>query len=506
MAVSANSAQFKFLDSITLDSSESDVEHKVIIPLLQALGFHDGDWKTQVTIGKVKLDFLVQSRPSTLHTLPYLVIEAKSPRKDLSRNLWQLKSYLRETGAALGLLTNGYQFHLLYHYDGEISAIASYSKETLIENFSLFYTLCGKETCLKFGDAIHQSQQQVHSNFLSHIATAFENQDMFELFKRRNPSGAAVSPERNFKGTTPARSPIERETASPSSDRVQRQGMVITVFNNKGGVGKTTMTINLAAALSKLGKRVLLIDVDAQANLTMGLGIDPLEDVENQGKKDIVHLLTESRTLLPSTIISKTWADVELDIVPSNIRLIDEEAVLIQAIDGEYALRKKLKDYRLDYDYIFIDPPPSFGKFNEIALMAASAILIPTQLAPYPIRALEYVISRALKVQRDNPLPILGIAVSMYDKKVKILHRQMAEKIKEIVREFPTYENIDLFPEETWIPQLKIVSSIPEKGYPLCYAEFDSSLIRADKEAAQDAFNCYLKMAQHLVLLMEQGN
>lgn len=496
MPVSANSARFKFLDSITLDSSESDVEHKVIIPLLQALGYHDGDWKTQVTIGKVKLDFLVQSHPSTLHALPYLVIEAKSPRKDLSRNLWQLKSYLRETGAALGLLTNGYQFHLLYHYDGEISAIASYSQETLIENFSLFYNLCGRETCLKFGDAIHQSQQQAHSNFLSHIATAFENQDMFELFKRRNPSGAAIT----------VASSTELENASLSSDRVQRKGMVITVFNNKGGVGKTTMTINLAAALSKLGKRVLLIDVDAQANLTMGLGIDPLADVEDQGKKDIVHLLTESKTLLPSTIISKTWGDVELDIVPSNIRLIKEEAFLIQAVDGEYALRKKLKDYRRDYDYIFIDPPPSFGKFNEIALMAASAILIPTQLAPYPIRALEFVIGRALEVQRDQPLPILGIAVSMYDKKVKILHRQMVEKVKEIIEDFPAYENIGLFPEETWIPQLKIVSSTPEKGYPLCYAEFDSSLTRADKEAAQDAFNCYLNMAQHLVLLTEQGN
>ncbi len=155
--------------------------------------------------------------------------------------------------------------------------------------------------------------------------------------------------------------------------------MIITVFNNKGGVGKTTTTINLGAALNQLGKRVLLIDIDPQANLTVGLNIDPLADLELSGKKDITHLLTEPKTTLEQTVIHKEWNNVELDIVPSHIRLSDMEATLIVTIDVDRVLARKLKNYRDQYDYILIDPPPSFGKVNNISLMASSAILIPTQ-------------------------------------------------------------------------------------------------------------------------------
>lgn len=498
MAVSANSARFKFLESITSNSSESDVEHKVIIPLLKSLGYHDADWKTQVTVGKVKLDFLVQSSRFALHPLPYLVIEAKAPKKNLAKNLWQLNSYLRETGAALGLLTNGYQFQLVYHYDGEIHTIATYSQKTLIENFSLFHKLCSRATCLKFGDNIHSSQQQVHFKFATQIATVVANQDMLErLFNRKKAAskGKIIQP------------PLIEGDGATDENIKERNGMIITVFNNKGGVGKTTTTINLAAALSKLGKRVLLIDVDAQANLTTGLGIDPLADIEEQGRKDITHLLTETKTLLPSTIIHKQWKDISFDIVPSHIRLSDMESTLIQTVDVDRVLIRKLKSYKKDYDFILIDPPPSFGKVNTISLMAASGILIPTQLSPYPIRALEYVINRAQAVEqsRDEPLPILGVAVSMYDKRATVLKQEMTGRIQNILKNVPGGENISLFPESTWVPQLKIVSSTPEKGYPICEAEFDSLLTRSDKESAQEAFNCYSEMAQHLIKLVEQG-
>ena len=277
--------------------------------------------------------------------------------------------------------------------------------------------------------------------------------------------------------------------------------MIITVFNNKGGVGKTTTTINLAAALNKLGKRVLLIDVDAQANLTMGLGIDPLFDVEQKGKKDIVDLLTTTKVSLPDTIIRKQWKDIELEVVPSHIRLSNMEATLIQTVDVDRVLARKLKNYKQDYDFILIDPPPSFSKVNTISLMAASGILIPTQLSSYPVRALEYVIDRAYSVgaYKDEPLPILGIAVSMYDRRAGSLRQEMTNKIKEILHKVPGGEDIQLFPEETWIPQLKVVSLNPDKGYPLCCAEFDNDLTNAEKESAQVAFDCYMKLAQHLI-------
>jgi cellulose biosynthesis protein BcsQ len=123
-----------------------------------------------------------------------------------------------------------------------------------------------------------------------------------------------------------------------------------------------------------------LIDIDAQANLSTGLGINPLDDVELAGKKDITHLLVEPKTKLEDVIYSKRWGDIQLDVVPSHIRLSRMESRLIQMVDSDRVLAKKLKQH--DYDYIFIDPPPSFGKVNGISLMASSGILIQLNFHP----------------------------------------------------------------------------------------------------------------------------
>jgi cellulose biosynthesis protein BcsQ len=277
--------------------------------------------------------------------------------------------------------------------------------------------------------------------------------------------------------------------------------MIITVFNNKGGVGKTTTTINLAASLNKLGYRILLIDMDAQANLTMGLGIDPLEDIERQGKKDIVDLLIEPKITLDSVIYKKRWNDIQLDVVPSHIRLSDKESILLQTFDIDNVLAKKLKKYKDNYDYIFIDPPPSFGKVNSISLMASDAVLIPTQLSPYPIRALEYVIDRTLAIEeaKGSPLPILGIAVSMYNVSATKVARDMTEKIVELLMKKPERKHVKLFPDQTWIPNLTIVSSTPEKGYPLVCAEFDQALTGGEREKALQASINYMNLAKYLV-------
>lgn len=284
-----------------------------------------------------------------------------------------------------------------------------------------------------------------------------------------------------------------------SQTKEERKSMIITVFNNKGGVGKTTTTINLAAALNKLGKRVLLIDIDAQANLTMGLGIDPLDDIEQKGKKDITHLLTEPRTKLEDTITTTNWGDVQLDLVPSHIRLSRMETTLNQTVDSDRLLAKKLKKH--DYDFVLIDPPPSFGKVNSISLMASSAILIPTQLSAYAIRALEYVLDRTNEIEqlKDEPLPILGIAVSMYDQKSSNYNKSMVVRLFEIIEKSGGSNKVELFPENTWIPRLNIVSICQDKGYPLYQGEFDNTLVSQEKEAAQKVLERYTNLAQHLI-------
>ena len=169
--------------------------------------------------------------------------------------------------------------------------------------------------------------------------------------------------------------------------------------------------------------------------------------------------------------------------------------------DIDRVLAKKTKKYVDEYDYILIDPPPSFGKANSIALMASSGVLIPTQLSSYPIRALEFVVARAIATNevKEGTLPILGIAVSMYNRTATKVSLEMIEQLTNILQKVPGAAEVEIYPESTWIPTLSIISTIPNKGYPICFAEFDKDLDRREKEAAQDAFYSYLNLAKHLI-------
>jgi len=488
------SQPLKFLESITPKSSESDVAHKVVLPLLHLLGYRNGDWRAEVAVGKKKVDFLVNPPNLLTHHLPYLVIEVKAPNKNTSQSFWQIGDYMRQSGSMLGLLTNGYLFHLFYFYQGQIIPIAEYSQSTLAENIILVHKLLSKASCSKVRDVLHHSQQQVHLKFANLISNAFGSPEMLKLFARK-PEIAQQATEPNI-----AQQPTQQPTQKPTQK--EHKPMIITVFNNKGGVGKTTLTINLAATLTKLGKRVLLIDIDAQANLTTGLGIDPLIDVHSVGKKDIVNLLLEPRTKLNDVVYRKRWGDIQLDIIPSHIRLSEMENDLVQSVDSDRLLAKKLKNH--EYDFVFIDPPPSFGKVNSISLMASSGILIPTQLSPYPICALEYVIKRVEKVEeyKDESLPILGVAISMYDQRSSSFNLSMEESLRETIAKNSRGKTIEVFPENTWIPRLNIISKCPEKGYPIQQTEFDNQVSQQDREAAQSAILRLEKLANHLMTVI----
>ncbi|MEH2403314.1 AAA family ATPase [Nostoc sp.] len=472
--------------AIALNSNESDVEQKVVIPLLHILGYSNTDWQSQVVILQSKLDFLVGQPDSALIKPAYLIIEVKAPSKNIAHSVWQINNYMRHTGSVIGLLTNGYDFRILYNYNEKITTIVEYSQATLIHKYRSFYKILSKTTYLNFTSTVYKNQQNIRLQFLNLISKEVQQEDMLGLFNKGKTSPIQTQQ-------------ISEEKVSVSEIKEESKSMIITVFNNKGGVGKTTTTINLAASLNKLGKRVLLIDIDAQANLTMGLGIDPLDDIEQKGKKDITHLLTEPRTKLEDTIITTNWGDVQLDLVPSHIRLSRMETTLNQTVDSDRLLAKKLKKH--DYDFVLIDPPPSFGKVNSISLMASSAILIPTQLSAYAIRALEYVLDRTNEIEqlKDEPLPILGIAVSMYDQKSSNYNKSMVVRLFEILEKSGGSNKVELFPENTWVPRLNIVSICQDKGYPLYQGEFDNTLVSQEKEAAQKVLERYTSLAQHLI-------
>jgi len=305
-----------------------------------------------------------------------------------------------------------------------------------------------------------------------------------------------------------ALTPPNPMTANAPSPTTPTSAIITTVFNNKGGVGKTTTAINLAAALNHLGQRVLLIDMDAQSNLTTGLGIDPVHDVESKGRKDITHLLLDPTLSIREVIISKAWRSLKLDVVPCHIRLSDMEADLLKTINVDQVLARKLKPVTQDYDYIFIDTPPSFGRINGIALVASRFVLIPLHLAPYPVRALEYVLNRIDSVRQssDESLSVLGIAVSMYNKTATKQIDQMLGEVNQILERHPLGKNVVLLPQNTWIPQRVMVANLPTKGYPLGEAEYDEELSNSEKEAALDAWNAYLELAKYVHVVANQTN
>lgn len=247
-------------------------------------------------------------------------------------------------------------------------------------------------------------------------------------------------------------------------------GRIIAFSNQKGGVGKTTTCVNMAAYVAAAGKRVLLVDMDPQGNATTGLGFE-----KSSIKKSVYNVLINDESADKNTL--KTEVE-NLDLLPSNIALAGAEVELVLKKDREHVFKRALDKISDLYDYVFIDCPPSLGLITVNALVAANAVIIPIQCEFYAMEGLTQLLHTIQLVKKhfNSSLQIAGVVLTMYDSRA-LVSRQIAEDIRGFFKN-------KLF--EIVIPRNIRLSEAPSHGKPIILHDPKCNGARAYKALAEE--------------------
>ena len=387
--------------------NESEVESKFIVQyLLPSLGYPPDSWHQEVTFGKLRLDFLAIAG-SFLGESEQLqvIVEAKHPNQNLDRHLRRLQRYLNTLSARYGLLTNGRDVRVYERVDDELVLRFQVPGRDLPAHLPELFKLVGRSAILS-------------TDSFSDDVSLFED----------------VS-----RPIEPVSLPIE----DPQSILKENTMKVIAVYHNKGGVGKTTTVINLAAALSKKGKRVLIIDMDSQANTTFATGLVKFQDESSDDIKDnyVYHLIIERNRCSISEVARKaTFTFPAIDVIPSHISLTTKETELNELVQAQTRLIFKLAEVKDLYDIVLIDTPPSLNVFAKMALLSADYLLIPSDLKPFANEGLNNVrtflegINEFREMISKEPIKLLGVVASKVSTAARFVQYTLP-KMEKIVKD-----------------------------------------------------------------------